>query len=103
MTSVSDTFRARRNYFNILNEETGGMLLIYFVMITGRVPEYNWMLLIGMACAGVLGAVIGRKINRKFSTAAVDKLFQGLIIVFMAICVYNLKNICRNKNKMQGK
>ncbi len=60
-------------------------------VITGKVPEYNTMLLIGMVCAGIFGGAIGRKINKKIDNAAVDRLFRWMIIVIMLICVYNIK------------
>ncbi|WP_409967977.1 sulfite exporter TauE/SafE family protein [Bengtsoniella intestinalis] len=56
---------------------------------TSSVPEFSWVNLILMASMGVLGAVIGRSINKKISDETVDKLFSGLNVVIMFICVYN--------------
>ncbi len=56
---------------------------------TNTVPDFSWVNLILMASMGVMGAVIGRKINKKISDETVDKLFSGLNVLIMVICVYN--------------
>lgn len=55
-----------------------------------QIPEFDWQVLIGMAGMGILGAVLGRKINNKINSQMVDKLFAGMTIVIMCICVYNM-------------
>ncbi len=46
-------------------------------------------LLVGMMICGVLGGVIGKKVNKKIPTETVDKLFVILIYVILALCIYN--------------
>jgi uncharacterized membrane protein YfcA len=58
-------------------------------VITSTVPLFDPALLVGMACAGVTGAEVGRRLNMKLDDRAVDTLFQYLTIVIMALCVYN--------------
>ena len=40
------------------------------------------------AC-GVLGGICGRIINKRIDERCVDKLFSGLMVVIVLICVYN--------------
>ena len=42
-----------------------------------------------MVPAGVLGGIIGSKVNKKISAATTDKLFAGLLCVIIGICIYN--------------
>ncbi len=56
---------------------------------TNSVTAFSWITLILMASMGVMGAVFGRKINKKISDETVDTLFSGLNVVIMCICVYN--------------
>lgn len=37
----------------------------------------------------VAGGIVGRKLNQKLSNGAVDKLFICLMVLIVAICVYN--------------
>lgn len=59
-------------------------------IILGKVPDVNMMYLVIMVIAGLLGGVIGRKINSKISEKAVRMTFLGLIVLIMAICIYNM-------------
>ena len=34
-------------------------------------------------------ASVGRKLNKRMDNKAVDKLFMGLMVLIVAICVYN--------------
>lgn len=48
-----------------------------------------YVMLIGMMICGIYGGIIGKKINKKIPASAVDKLFNALIVVIMALCVWN--------------
>ena len=58
-------------------------------LLTGSVPDFSWILLICMVVFAVIGAAIGRSFNRKLDNDMVDRLFCGLIIIILFICVYN--------------
>ena len=47
-------------------------------------------MLIGMMICGIYGGKVGKKLNKKLPTETVDKLFVILIIVIMALCVWNI-------------
>ena len=57
--------------------------------VQGRIPTFSWLLLILMVLGGVLGGMLGHKFNEKLSAKQVDKLFIGLLVVIILICVYN--------------
>lgn len=62
-------------------------------IIAGKLPEFNLYILVGMACMGILGAVLGRMLNKTLSPQMVDKLFIRMAIVIMCICAYNMYRI----------
>jgi len=57
--------------------------------VQGKIPEFPWVLLALMIAGGVLGGMIGSKLNEKLSAKQVDKLFTGLLVLIILICVYN--------------
>ena len=59
-------------------------------LITRTVPEFAFGLLILMVAGGILGGAAGRIVNRKMDSAMVNKLFIGLMVIIMLICVYNI-------------
>lgn len=58
--------------------------------VLSGVPDFQPVTLLLMAVGGILGGIVGRKLNRKLDNRAVDKLFTGLMLVILLICVYNL-------------
>lgn len=48
-----------------------------------------YVMLIGMMICGIYGGIVGKKINKKIPSESVDKLFVILMIVIMALCVWN--------------
>lgn len=59
-------------------------------LATGTVPEFGMELLILMVCGGILGGMAGRKINKRIDANMVNRLFIGLMIMIMLICIYNI-------------
>ena len=59
-------------------------------LITRTVPEFEAGLLILMVAGGILGGAGGRVVNRRMDGAMVNKLFIGLMVIIMLICVYNI-------------
>ena len=52
-------------------------------------PEFRVLALVLMVVGGIGGGIVGRWLNKKMDNEAVDKLFIGLMILIVAICVYN--------------
>ena len=57
-------------------------------LISG-VPEFRIIALAMMVAGGIGGGIVGRKLNKKMDNRAVDKLFIGLMVLIVGICVYN--------------
>ena len=57
-------------------------------LITG-LPEFRILALILMVAGGIGGGIVGRKLNKKMDNKAVDKLFIGLMVLIVGICIYN--------------
>lgn len=62
---------------------------LVYTVLCGRVPEVPAWLLLCMVGCGILGGMVGRRINRKISSRTVDKLFLILLVIIMGVCVYN--------------
>ena len=60
-------------------------------LITG-VPEFENLALTVMVAGGIGGGIVGRALNKKMDSRAVDKLFICLMVVIIGICVYNAVN-----------
>lgn len=59
-------------------------------LFTGTIPQVDILLLILMAVGGVLGALIGGKVNSKMSASAVNRLFIGFMVFLILINIYNI-------------
>lgn len=85
---------AQNSLYMILISQIASLIMTF---IQGGVPTELiqgdiglWTMLIGMMICGVCGGILGKKINKKIPSSTVDKLFIGLIIVIMALCVWNV-------------
>ena len=63
---------------------------VLYSFISASVPSVSVLMLAVMVAGGIGGGVIGRRINRRLSGEDVHKLFIGLTVVIMGICVYNM-------------
>jgi uncharacterized membrane protein YfcA len=59
-------------------------------LISGRVPSIGIDLVFLMAFAGVLGGLVGSKVNKRLPAQKVDRLFIGFMAVIIGISCYNL-------------
>ena len=86
-------------YFFSMDTKTAAANSLYIILfsqaasflstlITG-LPEFRIMALILMVAGGIGGGIVGRKLNKKMDNKAVDKLFIGLMVLIVGICVYN--------------
>ena len=89
--SMETKTAAQNSLYIILFSQLASFL---FTVIGGKVPEFPVLLFAAMVCCGILGGVVGRKINKKIDSATVNKLFIGLMAVIMAICCYNFIRYC---------
>ncbi|MBB5265095.1 hypothetical protein HNP82_002234 [Catenibacillus scindens] len=83
--SMTTKVAAQNSLYIILFSQATSFLQTLF---TG-LPEFSWLLLLGMAVAGLLGGMCGRAINKKINDKVVDKLFIMLMAVIILINIYN--------------
>lgn len=63
---------------------------LFNTLFTHTVPEFHVILLILMVGGGLLGGIVGRKINKRIDSNTVNKLFIGIMAAIMLICIYNV-------------
>lgn len=85
--SMETKTAAQNSLYIILFSQIASLLN---TLITRTVPEFAFGLLILMVAGGILGGAAGRIVNRKMDSAMVNKLFIGLMVIIMLICVYNI-------------
>ena len=84
--SMETKVAAANSLYIILFSQTANLLTIIF---TGSIPPFRMIALVLMVCGGIGGGIVGRKLNKKLTSRAVDKLFIGLMVVIVGICIYN--------------
>ena len=62
---------------------------IGLTVISATVPSFAWNKFVLMVAGGLLGGIVGRKINKSISSKFVETLFTVQITVIIVICVYN--------------
>ena len=88
-------------YFFSMDTKTAAQNSLYIILfsqitslintlVTRTVPEFSLILLVLMVACGILGGVAGRIVNKKIAAETVNKLFIGLMVIIMLICVYNI-------------
>lgn len=60
-------------------------------VIQGTIPGFPWTYLQAMVPAGVLGGLLGSRVNRHLSVRQTDQLFSALLCVIILICIYNVR------------
>lgn len=77
---------AANSLYIILFSQSASLLA---TVLTASVPEFRIGVLLLMVAGGIGGGIVGRKLNKKMDNKAVDKLFIGLMVLIVGICVYN--------------
>ena len=86
-------------YFFSMDTKTAAANSLYIILFSqlasliatliSGVPEFRILALILMVAGGIGGGIVGRKLNKKMDNRAVDKLFIGLMVLIVGICIYN--------------
>ena len=86
-------------YFFGMDTKTAAANSLYIILfsqaasliatVISGVPEFRIPALILMVAGGIGGGIVGRKLNKKMDNRAVDKLFIGLMVLIVCICIYN--------------
>lgn len=59
-------------------------------LITRSLPEFSIGMLALMAVGGIAGGIAGRTVNRRIEDRTVEKLFIWLMVLMLAINIYNI-------------
>lgn len=59
-------------------------------LITRSLPEFSIRMLALMAVGGIAGGIAGRTVNRRIEDRTVEKLFIWLMVLMLAINIYNI-------------
>lgn len=59
-------------------------------ILSGNVPKLDAVFFVLMIAGGILGGKAGNRIYKKIRTEYINDLFQGLMIIIMLICMYNM-------------
>ena len=85
--SMKTKVAAANSLYVILFSQAAAVLV---TLVTRTVPAFDWITLIFMVAGGIFGGMIGRKVNKKISGAAVSRLLIGLMGVIICICAFNV-------------
>lgn len=85
--SMSSKEAAENSLYIIFFSQIASLLS---TLISGKVPEFDLTLLIFMVIGGIIGGICGRKLNKNIKSETVDRLFIGLMIVIIAMNIYNV-------------
>ncbi len=88
-------------FFFAMNAKTAALNSIYIILfsqsasfltvvLSGKIPDFQWPALVCMVAGGVLGGFVGRAFNKKMTNQQVDRLFQGMLVLIIGISLYNL-------------
>lgn len=82
-----DTKTAAQNslYIILFSQATSTLVALF----TTDLSSVGVALPLLMATCGILGGVVGRAINARIDARRVDRLFVGLMVVIIGVCLYN--------------
>ncbi|MCQ2558356.1 MAG: sulfite exporter TauE/SafE family protein [Oscillospiraceae bacterium] len=83
-----DTKKAAANSLYVILFSQASSLLL--TLVRGSVPPFELGMLIFMVIGGVGGGIVGKKLNARLSVKGVDKLFLGLLVLIILICIFNV-------------
>lgn len=84
--SMDTKTAAANSLYIILFSQLASLLA---TVLTGSIPSFSVTSLLLMVVGGIGGGIVGRAFNKKLDNKDVDKLFIGLMIVIILICVLN--------------
>ena len=87
-------------YFISMSTKEAALSSLYIIMfsqitsllqtvVTGSIPDVQFIYLAVMLVGGVAGGMIGSRVNRKIPEKNVDRLFMALMLVIIGINIYN--------------
>ncbi len=88
-------------YFFSMTSKQAAMYSIYIIMfsqisslfvtvVRGKTPAFELPILLLMIGCGIVGGLVGSKINKRIDNKTVDRLFIGLMAVIIVINIFNI-------------
>jgi uncharacterized membrane protein YfcA len=84
--SMDTKTAALNSLYMIFFAQTASLL---YSIVSFSIPQIDYIALSVMIISGIIGGMMGRKINKKMSSHAVDILFCCMLIVIIGISIYN--------------
>lgn len=85
--SMNTKTAALNSLYMIFFAQTASLI---FTLVSASVPQTDYISLVVMIFSGIIGGYLGRKINKKMSSKAVDILFCCMLIIITCISIFNL-------------
>ena len=84
--SMNTKVAAQNSLYIILFSQIANLLT---TLVTGSVPEFEWIALALMVAGGITGGMVGRKFYRRMNVRAVNILYICLMFVIVGISIFN--------------
>lgn len=85
--SMPTKVAAQNSLYIILFSQAFGLLQ---TVLTGSVPAFSAVLLLGMVLCGVIGSEVGGQISKRIDDRATTRLFAGAMVMILCINIYNI-------------
>lgn len=85
--SMSTKTAAENSLYIILFSQVTGLAQN---IVTRTVPAFEWGILFVMVAGGITGGIAGRAVTKRLRDETVDRLFIGLMVLMIAINLYNV-------------
>lgn len=89
--SMDTKVAAQNSLYIILFSQIANLLT---TLLTGSVPEFEWMALALMVAGGITGGMVGRSFYRKMNLKAVNILYICLMCIIVSISIFNCIKYC---------
>ena len=60
-----------------------------YTLVSGIVPDFSLIVLVGMCLMAVMGSVVGRKLSKRMDSSTIDRLYVFALLLIIAISLYN--------------
>ncbi len=84
--SMDTKIAAQNSLYTILFSQAASLAA---TLLTKTTPPFQPSWLVVMVLGGLFGGMAGRRLNRRLSGEQVTRLFIGLMLVIVGICIYN--------------
>ena len=86
MQSVVSVMTAGMNGILIAFSQTASLV---YTLVSGSVPDFSLIVLVGMCLMAVMGSVVGRKLSKRMDSSTIDRLYVFALLLIIAISLYN--------------